>query len=202
MWDLDPAWLQHTHSPTAAPPGLSPPTCTETFRIHGDYVSAVSPGRRPRPSQRTHLTAVRPGAGTKSAPTPSAGLETNIWRPDCAAVQPSPLFHFTFYLQCSQGHTSHLFPLTGTFCSASRKGRILFTPVVIFVYKSLRTSSTVGFFPPYHDCIVNDINTCAVVHFLSMFRCVFLCCFPPLTLFLPVFCTQTGRKSRSAVPTS
>lgn len=172
MRDLDPAasWLQHTRPPrpNAARAGLSPRPCMETFGIHGDYVSLVSSERTPRSSQRAHLSAVRPGAGTKSAPTPSAKLETNIWRPDCAAVQPSLLFHFAFYLQRSQGHTSQLFPLTRTFCSASRKDRILFTLAVIVAYKSLKTSSTVGFFPPYHDYIVNYIDTHAAVHFMDM----------------------------------
>lgn len=184
------SWLQHTHSPTAAPKALeavSPPPCTESFGIHGDDVSSVRSGGTARSSQRPHLNAARPGAGAKSAPTPSAKLETNIWRPDCAAVQPSPLFHFTFYLQRCQGHTSQLFPLTRTFCSASCKDRILFTLAVIVGYKSLNPSSTVGFFPPYCEHIVNYPDTHAAVRFMDMFGWIFLCYFPPLTLCFCLF---------------
>lgn len=184
------SWLQHTHSPTAALPALksvSPPPCTESFGIHGDAVSSVRSGRTARSSQRPHLNAARPGAATKSAATPSAKLETNIWWPDCAAVQPSPLFHFTFYLQRCQGHTSQLFPLTRTFCSASCKDRILFTLAVIVGYKSLNPSSTVGFFPPYCEHIVNYPDRHAAVRLLGMFGWIFLCYFPPLTLCFCLF---------------
>lgn len=141
-------------------------------------------GRTRRCSQRARLSAVRAGAGPKSAPTPTAKPETNIWRPDCAAVQPSPLFHFTFYLPLPRPHLT-IISSDSSVLQRIRKGRILLTLAVIVVYKRLKTSSSVGFFPPFHDCI-DSTDTQATVHFMDVWI-YFLCCFPPLTLFFFFF---------------
>ncbi|XP_049447653.1 ubiquitin-like protein 3a isoform X1 [Epinephelus fuscoguttatus] len=84
-------------------------------------------------SRTTDLNPVRPRAGTQSAPTPSAKLETNIWWPDAAAVQLPPLFSlsfnaFTFVCSSSQATPRVLLLLSCflTFSSASRRAHILY----------------------------------------------------------------------------
>lgn len=164
MRDLHPA------TPTAAPPaseGLSP---WKPLVSTGDCISS---GRRQRSSQRSRPDAVRREAASKSAPTPSAELETNIWQPDRVAVQHSLLFHFTFLSPALPRPHLTITPFDSNALQRIPQRPLIITLAVIAAYKSLKPSPTVGLFPPYHDYRGNDIDWRAAVHFMDMFGLFF-----------------------------